>query len=313
MPNLKHLYYFYIFSQELSTTKAAKRLRISSAALSNQLKQLSIFLGFSLTRRTNGKVVITETGEMVLHYAERMFSAYDELRTQITVINNPDTILFRVGICQNLSARFSFDLLSLIVNSSLSFAPKVSVIYHSSLSLLAGFKKGQFDLVLGAFPLESMDKKQWISQNLAFPVRLFAPQRLLEGIAAKERHAMQSDPGRFIEIANAKKISLVLPSQPSALRDETERFLCNSRVRPARTIESNSASAIVQLIERGFAMGFVPTPCLLDFKSADSLSVLGTTSGYWNHGVTVFMRKGEARSMTKISPLAEMFSEAFEE
>ena len=54
MLNLKHLYYYNVFAQELSTQKAAKRLGITSPALSNQLKQLEGFLGIPLTKRVNG-------------------------------------------------------------------------------------------------------------------------------------------------------------------------------------------------------------------------------------------------------------------
>ena len=40
MPNLKHLYYYHVFVNELSLSRAAKRLCISAPALANQLKQL---------------------------------------------------------------------------------------------------------------------------------------------------------------------------------------------------------------------------------------------------------------------------------
>lgn len=67
--------------------------------------------------------------------------------------------------------------------------------------------------------------------------------------------------------------------KPSVLREETDRLLLTSNISPTKTIECNSSAAIVQLIERGFAMGLIPTPCLLDFKSANLLTVLGPKNG----------------------------------
>ena len=71
MLNLKHLYYFHVFAQELSTVKAAKRLAISSPALSNQLKQLEEFLGLTLTRRTGNQFELTGSGKKIQHYTDR--------------------------------------------------------------------------------------------------------------------------------------------------------------------------------------------------------------------------------------------------
>lgn len=307
MLNVKHLYYFHIFAQERSTTKAAKRLGISSPALTNQLKQLAEYLGVPLSRRVDGKVSLTETGEIVLHYANRMYAAYDELKCRLTVSNEAKTS-FRAGICQYIGARFSFDLLSLIVDSGFSLSQNVHINSDSAGGLIEGIKNGQYDFILGTFNPEPTGEKSWLSQSLAFPVRIFAPLDMMAGFEEDNKNSKLTDLTKIIELANSKKISLVLTAQSSVLRDETERFLLNSEILPARTIECNTSGAIVQLVERGFAMGFLPTPCLLDFKSAESLAVLGPPAGYWLHSVSAIIKDGGGRSMLKISPMAEIFS-----
>lgn len=307
MLNLKHLYYYHIFAQELSTTEAAKRLRISAPALSNQLKELEGFLGFKLTERIHGKVVITENGKMVAHYADRMFSVYDELNERVSV-DSRESNFFRVGVSQNLGPAFSFDLLSLIAETNFMTSPKVDVTFESSDKLLEGFRNKKFDLIFGAFSSELPVESIWVSKSLTFPVRLFAPLTLMNDSEAQGKQPSRSDLNSIIALANKKKISMVLPAKSSVLRDETEQFFLNLKVLPERTIECNNSSAIVQLIERGFAMGFCPTPSLLDFKLGDRLSILGPPGGYWNHGISVLSLNNRERSSTKISPLAEIFS-----
>jgi LysR family transcriptional activator of nhaA len=306
MLNLKHLYYYHVFARELSTTRAAKRLGITSPALSNQLKQLESCAGVPLTRRIGGKVVITEYGKMILNYADRMFSTYEELNTRILAAEEFKLSHFRAGMSQNLGARFTFDLLSLIEKSHLSLSQRVQITFDSSDRIFEGFSKGEFDVALGAFASEPSPASNQISHELAFPVRLFAPPSLL----AKTTGAAPSDPAQLIELANARNISLVLPMQPSNLRVETDRFLSGLAVQPARTIETNRSGAIVQLIERGFAMGFVPTPSLLDFTSARDLTVLGPPDGYWSHGMSVFIRRGDDSIVKKRAHLNELFSSA---
>jgi DNA-binding transcriptional LysR family regulator len=246
---------------------------------------------------------------MVLSYANKMFSAYEELKSRLTTVRNLKNNSFQIGICQNLGTQFSFDLLSLILKSDISQSHKANITFDSSDRLLAGFGKDQFDLVLGAFPPESASEDTCVSQAFSFPVRLFAPLRLTEEIQRPDQQYTQIDLCQIFEIAKSKEIALVLPMRPSVLRDETDRFLAHSKVGPAKTIECNSSSAILQLIDRDFAMGFVPVPCLLDFKSARHLAVLGPAEGYWNHGISVLIRNGKDRSTTKVSAKNELFSD----
>lgn len=304
MLNLKHLYYYHVFIQELSITKAAARLLISAPALSNQLKELEGFLGFKLTKRILGKFVITENGQMVAHYAQSMFVVYEELKSRISTKAHAGTH-FRVGIGENLGVQFSFDLLSLVVKYRLSEVQKVHITFSSSAKILAGFKENHFNLILGDFEPDLKEHSAWASKSLSFPVRLFAPANLMTN--PNDKRFKYLDINSMMELANEMKISIVLPAKNSVLRKETENFFLNLKVLPDKTIECNNSTAIVQLIERGFAMGFVPTPCLLDFKSARRLNVFGPPNGYWNHSVSVLALKSEEKSITNISPLAEIF------
>ncbi len=306
MLNLKHLYYFHVFTQELSITKAAARLLISAPALSNQLKELENFLGFKLTKRTLGKFVMTENGQMVAHYAQSMFAVYEELRSRISSKDQTGTH-FRVGIGENLGVQFSFDLLSLVVKYRLSEVQKVHITFNSASKILTGFKENHFNLILGDFEADLKQESTWASQLLSFPVRLFAPANLIASKEANDKKSKYLDIETMMKLANELKISIVLPAKNSVLRKETEHFFLNLKTLPDKTIECNNSTAIVQLIERGFAMGFVPTPCLLDFKSARRLNVFGPPNGYWNHAVSVLALKSEEKSITNISPLAEIF------
>ena len=310
MLNLKHLYYFNVFAQILSTTKAAKKLGISAPALCNQLKQLEGFLGVPLTRRIGNKVVITGPGEIVLHYTGEMFSAYEELKNKISFSNDERKTQFRVGVCQQLGARFAFDLLSLIKKTNLTLSESVHMAFDSSENLADGFMKDKFDMIIGAFAQGGIEESNWISQRLAFPVKAFAACGLIEDVKERGGHPLQDDLAQIIEFANSKKISMVLPAQSSVLREETEMALSKLKIRPSRTIECNSSDGIVQLIERGFAFGLVPTPCMLDFKSAKSLKVMGPAEGFWSHGISALIPKGEEQSKIESPHLADFFSSA---
>ena len=78
--NLHHLLYFRAVAHEGGVARAAARLHVSAPTVSAQVKQLEEQLGESLFLRTGRRLVLTELGRTVLHYADGIFDLAEELR-----------------------------------------------------------------------------------------------------------------------------------------------------------------------------------------------------------------------------------------
>ena len=77
--NYNHLRYFWFVAHEGNLTRAAGELNISQSALSSQIKTLEEQLGHDLFDRLGRRLVLTETGRMVLDYADSIFKTGDGL------------------------------------------------------------------------------------------------------------------------------------------------------------------------------------------------------------------------------------------
>ena len=71
--NLHHLLYFRAVAREGGVVKAAERLNVSPPTVSAQVKQLEEQVGDKLFSRTGRRLVLTDLGRTVLHYADGIF------------------------------------------------------------------------------------------------------------------------------------------------------------------------------------------------------------------------------------------------
>jgi DNA-binding transcriptional LysR family regulator len=77
------LRYVIAIAEEASFTKAAERLRVSPATLSDQVRKLEQELDVLLFQRTTRHVAITPVGERVVSHAREILAAFDSLQEDV--------------------------------------------------------------------------------------------------------------------------------------------------------------------------------------------------------------------------------------
>ncbi len=77
--NFHHLFYFWRVAKLGHLTRAAGELHTSQSALSAQIRQLEDRLGEPLFSREGRRLVLTDTGQLVLSYAEDIFGLGQEM------------------------------------------------------------------------------------------------------------------------------------------------------------------------------------------------------------------------------------------
>jgi DNA-binding transcriptional LysR family regulator len=100
--HLRDLRYFVAVADELSFTRAAKRLHLSQPALSKQIASLETTLRARLLRRDRRRVELTEAGAALAAAARGLLADWDEAAAVVADAAAAETRVLRVGTLTSL-------------------------------------------------------------------------------------------------------------------------------------------------------------------------------------------------------------------
>ncbi|ARO15846.1 LysR family transcriptional regulator (plasmid) [Ketogulonicigenium robustum] len=99
--DLRHIRYFAVLAEELHFGRAAERLNMAQAPLSQQIRQLEERIGTSLFHRTTRHVQLSAAGHRFASYAQRILSDVDEAIRFTRATTSEEAGRIRVG-CINM-------------------------------------------------------------------------------------------------------------------------------------------------------------------------------------------------------------------
>jgi DNA-binding transcriptional LysR family regulator len=93
----RRLQVFYTVARLLSFTKAAESLHMTQPAVTFQIRQLEEYFNTRLFDRTHNRISLTEAGENVYRYAERIISLYNEMENEVRKLTGDVMGLLLIG------------------------------------------------------------------------------------------------------------------------------------------------------------------------------------------------------------------------
>ena len=260
--NFHHLFYFWRVAKLGHLTQAAEELHTSQSAVSAQIRQLEARIGEQLFAREGRRLVLTDTGHLVLAYADNIFGLGQEMLGRLHGRSAGITRL-RVGSVATMSRNYQENWIRPVLAD-----PSVVLTLESGLleGLLARLVQHQLDVVLA---------NETIPANPDSPLHCsFLGRQSISLVGPASKWASQSL--RIPEDLDG--VDIALPGPRHALRAQFDALCASAGVSPRLRAEVDDM-AMLRLIARDSGwLTVLPEVVVQDELRAGLLVIVGQSA-----------------------------------
>ncbi len=260
--NFHHLFYFWRVAKAGHLTRAAQAMHVSQSALSAQIRQLEDRLGEPLFEREKRRLLLTDTGQLVLSYAENIFGLGQEMIGRLQGRSEGLTRL-RVGSVATLSRNYQENWIRPLLSD-----PTVTLTLESGLlhDLLVRLAHHELDVVLANEPVSSNQQQPLHCRFLGSQgISLVGPAGTWQGQTLAIPQGLDG-------------VDVALPGPRHALRAQFDALCLSAGVKPRVRAEVDDM-AMLRLIARDSGwLTVLPEVVVQDELRAGVLVVLGQST-----------------------------------
>ena len=265
--NFHHLFYFWRVARLGHLTRAADELHTSQSAVSAQIRQLEQRIGENLFTREGRRLILTDTGQLVLAYAENIFGLGQEMLGRLEGQSAGITRL-RVGSVATLSRNYQENWIRPLLAD-----PTIVLTLESGLleGLIARLVQHQLDVVLA---------NETIPTDPDRPLHCrFLGSQTIAVVGPASRWKTQSL--RVPEDLHG--VDIALPGPRHALRGQFDALCASANVTPRLRAEVDDM-AMLRLIARDSGwLAVLPEVVVQDELRAGLLVTVGHSTGLKEH------------------------------
>ncbi len=238
---LRQLEVMAAVARHLSYTRAAEALHLSQPAVSMQVRQLEEAVGLPLFERLGKQIRLTEAGEEIYGYAQRIGQLLEEAEAVITALKGVRAGRLRLSVATTANY-FATRLLAAFVRRypGVSFSLDVT----NRRALLDQLVNNETDLVIMGQP----------PAELELEATAFMENPLV--VIAAPGHPLAAEPGP-IPLERIRDETFVVRERESGTRIAMERFFQEHGIDFRAGMEMTSNEAIKQAVEAGLGLGLV--------------------------------------------------------
>jgi len=268
--NYKHLHYFLQVAETGSVAAASRQLHLTPQTISGQIQLLGERLGGALFEKVGRRLVLTETGQLALTYAQEIFALGSELESAVREkTRSGRTLEFRVGVADAVPKSIAYHL----VEPALGIQEPIRIVCREWRldRLLSELAVHTLDLVIADAPLPPTVSVKAFSHRLGGSrIGVFAARAL------KSRSRKP-----FPECLNGEP--LLMPGEDSAVGQRLRAWFKSQGLHP-RIVAEFDDSALAQEFGRqgvGYLLG--PEVLVDEIESRHQVQHVGTIDAVEEH------------------------------
>ena len=290
--NLKQLEAFYLVVKKGSCTKAAEELNVTQPAVTIQVKSLEKSLNLKLIRHFGERIQLSEAGELLYQYAEKIFGLAEEASEKMSNFKKLATGTLRIGTTKNY-ARY---IMPTLLTTFQARFPDIRVILDEGNSE---------DMARSV--LDMKNEMAFICQiniDRRLKSTFFSSVEFVLVVSAQHRFS-QREHVSFRELDGEP---VILREKGSGSRAAILRRFDLYGIRPSVIIEAGSLDFIVGYVKQGKGISFMFEPDIKEELEKGLLKIIPIEEGN-----VVFFTDIIYHSEQPLSPPAQAFFKIVEE
>jgi len=231
---------FLAIAEAKTFTAGARRVNITQAAISMQIRQLEDEVGIQLFTRTPRRVILTQAGEFLLDRARKILREHDSAIAEIAEVAGAEFGRLRLGSSSSMFTTHQLPTIMLQLRAKYPNA-EVTVTSATSQNLVDKMMHGEIDTAFVSLPVDNSN----ITTDLLFSDEIVA--------IAYPKHPLAKE--KFISAATLAGEKLILGERGGNTRRMIDDFFAAANVRPNVTMELSRQEAINQMVENNMGVG----------------------------------------------------------
>ena len=263
MINFKHLHYFWMVAKKGSIARASETLHLTPQTISGQLSMLEDQLGESLFSRSGRNLVLTDVGQIVLSYAEEIFSLGGELEEMVRSMPLSRRLVFTVGVADVVPKSIAHRLL----DPALHMDKPIRIVCREGAidNLLADLALHKLDIVIADGPIPSRINIKGYNHLLGeTSVSFFGTPKLVDNLSAPFPKSLNKAP-------------LLVPSESAVVRGRLAKWFEKYELQPNYVGEFEDSALMKAFGRAGAGFFIAPSPLAKEVEEQYGVVCIGQT------------------------------------
>ncbi len=263
--NYQHLYYFWTVAKHGGISAACEILHLAQPTISAQLTVFEQAVGAKLWRKEGRKLILTDTGRAVFHYAEEIFALGREMTHMLKGRMTERGLRLNIGVSDAMPKLIAYRLIAPLLR--LSEPTQIHCVEDKTERLLSEISLHGIDMLLSDVPATPASGARVFNHFLGeSPVGVFAAPHLAQRYLQDFPRSLNGAP-------------FLLPTTNTALRRSLDQWFDSRQISPAIQAEIEDSALLKTFGAAGAGLFFSPSAVAGEIQRQYGTAMLGVADG----------------------------------